>query len=277
MIGKSCPYILVLAHWSRRAEILQDKIISTNVHKCPLGQKTYSSFPLLQTLRSTLIKQCFEKYQFLDLVHWIAIFSSFGGKLIYMDHTEIETFTNASLRDPKTIPHLMKLKQEFSFSADHIDRRHNEISFLKCQLFKNNNICQQCTENPPKACEAFQYESSFGGVLPDSVKSEKYPGHYKTYLESSRDCDKNTKDNDTEHKRCTMCSNWIFSSATKKNHTHVKVGHTSEFPNGIYWWTLKNPKNQNFENMKKITGEVIILYTCTKNHNHTRYSCWDTE
>ena len=220
MIGKSCPYILVLTHWSRRAEILQDKIISTNVHKCPLGQKTYSSFPLLQTLRSTLIKQCFEKYQFLDLVHWIAIFSSFGGKLIYMDHTEIETFTNASLRDPKTIPHLMKLKQEFSFSADHIDRRHNEISFLKCQLFKNNNICQQCTENPPKTCEAFQYESSFGGVLPDSVKSEKYPGHYKTYLESSRDCDKNTKDNDTEHKRCTMCSNWIFSSATKKkSHT----------------------------------------------------------
>ena len=30
-----------------------------------------------------------------------------------------------------------------------------------------------------------------------------------------------------------------------------KVGHTSEFPFGIYWWTLKNPKNQNFEKMKK--------------------------
>ena len=25
----------------------------------------------------------------------------------------------------------------------------------------------------------------------------------------------------------------------------------SEFPFGIYWWTLKNPKNQNFEKMKK--------------------------
>ena len=36
-----------------------------------------------------------------------------------------------------------------------------------------------------------------------------------------------------------------------KNHTHVKkVGHTSEFPFGIYWWTLKNLKNQNFEKMK---------------------------
>ena len=27
--------------------------------------------------------------------------------------------------------------------------------------------------------------------------------------------------------------------------------HTSEFPFGIYWWTLKNPKNQNFEKIKK--------------------------
>ena len=163
MIGKSCPYILVLAHWSRRAEILQDKIISTNVHKCPLGQKTYSFFPIPKTLRSALIKQCFENYQFLDLVHWTAMFCIFGGKLIYKNHTEIKTFTNAPLRDLKTIPHLMKMKQEFSFFADHIDRWHNEISFLKCQLFKNNDICQQCTENPPKTCEAFQYESSLGG------------------------------------------------------------------------------------------------------------------
>ena len=30
-----------------------------------------------------------------------------------------------------------------------------------------------------------------------------------------------------------------------------KVGHTSEFPSGIYWWTLKNQKNQTFEKMKK--------------------------
>ena len=31
--------------------------------------------------------------------------------------------------------------------------------------------------------------------------------------------------------------------------THM--GHTSEFPFGIYWWTLKNPKNQNFGKRKK--------------------------
>ena len=54
--------------------------------------------------------------------------------------------------------------------------------------------------------------------------------------------------------------------------------HTSEFLFGIYWWTLKNPKNQNFEKMKKsVAGDIIILHMCTKNHNHMRYSSWDME
>ena len=47
-----------------------------------------------------------------------------------------------------------------------------------------------------------------------------------------------------------------------KNHTHVKkMGHTSEFHFGIYWWTMKNLKNQNFEKMKKKLLE-ISFYTC---------------
>ena len=55
------------------------------------------------------------------------------------------------------------------------------------------------------------------------------------------------------------------------NHTHVKVGHISQFPFAIHWWTLKNPKNQTFEKMKKIAGDIIILYMCTKNHNYMRH------
>ena len=62
-----------------------------------------------------------------------------------------------------------------------------------------------------------------------------------------------------------------------KNHTHVKkVGKTSELPFGIYWWTLKSPKNQTFDKMKKVAGD-IILHMCIKNHNYMRYSSWDTE
>ena len=33
----------------------------------------------------------------------------------------------------------------------------------------------------------------------------------------------------------------------------------------------KNLKNQNFEKMKKIDGDIIILHLGTKNHNHMRY------
>ena len=56
-----------------------------------------------------------------------------------------------------------------------------------------------------------------------------------------------------------------------------KVGQTSEFPFGIYWWTRKSQKNQTFEKMKKFAGDIIILHMCTKNHNHMRYSSWDTK
>ena len=29
-----------------------------------------------------------------------------------------------------------------------------------------------------------------------------------------------------------------------------------------------NPENKNFEKMKKASGDVIILYMCTENHDH---------
>ena len=68
----------------------------------------------------------------------------------------------------------------------------------------------------------------------------------------------------------------IFRELIPKIHTHVKkVGQNSEFPFGIYWWIdelWKILKNQNFEKMKKIAGDIIILYMCTKNHNHMRFS-----
>ena len=43
------------------------------------------------------------------------------------------------------------------------------------------------------------------------------------------------------------------------------------------FYAPKNPKHQNFEKMKKIAGYIIMLHMCTKNHNHVRYGCWDTE
>ena len=38
---------------------------------------------------------------------------------------------------------------------------------------------------------------------------------------------------------------------------------------------LNNLENQNFEKMKKASGDVIILNMWTKNHNHMIYASWD--
>ena len=36
-----------------------------------------------------------------------------------------------------------------------------------------------------------------------------------------------------------------------------------------------SPKNENFKNIKKVPGGVIILYKCTKNHDYMLYYCLD--
>ena len=38
-----------------------------------------------------------------------------------------------------------------------------------------------------------------------------------------------------------------------------------------------NPKNQNFEKMKKTPGDTIILHLCTTNDDHIMYGSWDME
>ena len=41
--------------------------------------------------------------------------------------------------------------------------------------------------------------------------------------------------------------------------------------------SLNNPKNQNFENMKKQLGDIIILHRCNINDHHMMYGSWDTK
>ena len=39
----------------------------------------------------------------------------------------------------------------------------------------------------------------------------------------------------------------------------------------------KTRKIRTLKKWKKIAEDIMILHNCTKNHNHMRYSCWDTE
>ena len=38
-----------------------------------------------------------------------------------------------------------------------------------------------------------------------------------------------------------------------------------------------NQKNQNFEKMKKTSGDITILHLCIMNDNHMMYGSWDIE
>ena len=41
------------------------------------------------------------------------------------------------------------------------------------------------------------------------------------------------------------------------------------------FYSPNNPENQNFEKLKKESGDAIILHMCTKNHDHMPYCFWD--
>ena len=41
------------------------------------------------------------------------------------------------------------------------------------------------------------------------------------------------------------------------------------------FYSPKSPKNEHFKKIKKIPGDVIILYKCTKNHDYMLYCSWD--
>ena len=56
---------------------------------------------------------------------------------------------------------------------------------------------------------------------------------------------------------------WLFSYVEKITHMWRRWGQTSEFPFGIYWWTLKKPEKLEFwKNEKKILLEISSFYTC---------------
>ena len=81
-----------------------------------------------------------------------------------------------------------------------------------------------------------------------------------------------------------ICNVW-FKKRIKKNNCKY---HYQNLDDMIYssWdieqkrlkkTALKKIKNQNFEKIKKTVGDIIILHTCTKNHDHMMHGSWDTE
>ena len=140
-------------------------------------------------------------------------------------------FVNAPLRNLDT-KELKPLRAEFKFFRRYVDRRRNAVSFMKCQLIKNDGeICVECRKSPPKDCPAFQFEKSIGGLMFDPQPSDDLKGHFKTYLEiincSPDDLPKYTPQQMLDLSRCSICKNWHFISTTEiqrhKRLLHPKV------------------------------------------------------
>ena len=47
--------------------------------------------------------------------------------------------------------------------------------------------------------------------------------------------------------------------------------------NFLSFYPPNNPKNQNFEKIKKASGDVTILHMSIKNHNHMMFTSWGME
>ena len=69
-----------------------------------------------------------------------------------------------------------------------------------------------------------------------------------------------------------------------KNHNHMRYGSWDtqwnkhrHFEPFLPFYPFNNPENQNFEKMKNVSGDVIILQMCDKNHSHMMYAFQDME
>ena len=104
------------------------------------------------------------------------------------------------------------------------------------------------------------------------------------YLEKLMFIKKLLKQANQKQNNFNICNVW-FKQRIKKNNCKY---HYQNLDDMIYssWdieqkrlkkTALKKTKNQNFEKIKKTVGDIIILHTCTKNHDHMMHGSWDTE
>ena len=70
---------------------------------------------------------------------------------------------------------------DLRFMVKHIDRKSNEIIFMKCK----DPACTHCSARPVQALKLWQFlkDRDFKWFNPDS--SDTHPGHYKTFIEMS--------------------------------------------------------------------------------------------
>ena len=109
----------------------------------------------------------------------IPCLSNKNGK--YDDYNAVHDFIRSPIRELESAQN-QKFSKELSFMIKHMDRRHNELIFFKCE----DHSCTHCQQNPVQARNAFQFlkerhKRHMTFFVP--TPSDGYPGHYHTYHE----------------------------------------------------------------------------------------------
>ena len=77
---------------------------------------------------------------------------------------DVVQFLESPLRDLTSGQHSDAF-EEFRFLVNHADRRHNEITFSKCQFFRDD-ICDHCANHPVQSKESPEFlKKSKGGLF----------------------------------------------------------------------------------------------------------------
>ena len=98
----------------------------------------------------------------------------------YSDHSIIDNFLKAGIRNIMANEDLSKILKEYKFLVKHCTRRTNALEFVKCQ----DPECEHCTSNPIRAVRFMSYLRSLDeSRMYTPTPSVTHPGHYNTWLE----------------------------------------------------------------------------------------------
>ena len=145
------------------------------------------------------------------------------------DHDRIHGFLKSPLCRMNEYSDLL---DEVKFMLKHIQRHHNEVVFIKCQ----NPTCDHCGKHPVKAKEVFKFLEPYGMKFFSPMPSDKYPGHYCTFLEM---CEKPPKEVgvldsgmpsyiEKDLRECAYCPAYVFLSKTEKTR-HIRIFHPNKY------------------------------------------------
>ena len=110
---------------------------------------------------------------------------------------------------------------------------------------------------------------------------QSYPSPSKKTHTQNKQTKKTTKKSDFWKMKKIAAYNIILHMCTKNNNRMRYGSLDTEWDRhnflSLLLLLLNNPENQNFEEIKQASGDVIILHMCTKNHNQMMYMSWDME